>query len=107
MAHLAPTFVAHTSYPGDTDTSHYTDLHISDGILYATTDYDGNVEAWDISGSNLSKFSTEAHYRSVSAGSTAKLIGVELGGQDILLSGGGSVGALSKFGLGGTGAINT
>ena len=90
---------------GDEFFSNYTDLCLVGDILYATTRYDGRIEAWDISGTTLSRFDTLNHSRADTAGVEASLIELTFNGQTSLLSGGGYTGPLSLSEIDGSGNL--
>ena len=99
MGHRVPIHITTQSYAIDTNYSHYTDLMIHDGVLFATTRFDGNFEAWDISGSGLSRFDTASHRRADVAGSDVHLISAVLNGQDVIIASGGASNALQYIKL--------
>lgn len=75
--------------PDDVDVSRITDLALGPaGRLYATTNYDGWVTAWDITGTGLSQIDLSSHSADLTAGAVPGLTFVKRDGADALLSGG-------------------
>ncbi|MDA5095388.1 hypothetical protein O2N63_14970 [Aliiroseovarius sp. KMU-50] len=99
MSALAPTLVKTVSYTGDANRSNYSELLLIGEVLYATTDYDGQVEAWDLAGGKLARFDTQQHTRSDYAGVSPSLAVLDTGAQPFLLTGGGSTGNLMRINL--------
>ena len=102
---LSLNFVTTRFYQADADFPHYTDLLFHDGVLYATSYYDGRVEAWGVANNTLTRFSTRDHDRVAGAGAIATLTALEVDGQTQLLTGGGGTGVLSRYELNGSGAV--
>lgn len=92
----------------DVDVSRITDLALGpDGGLYATTNYDGWVSAWDISGTGLTLIDQDAHRADLSAGATPGLTFVTKDGDPALLTGGFNNGNMILHRLDGDGSFES
>lgn len=83
------TLARSVTLPADLDVSRITDLALGPaGRLYATTNYDGWITAWNISGTNLAQIDRDDHAAALSAGAMPGLTFVARNGEAALLSGG-------------------
>lgn len=93
---LALTITAMTVRPSDATTSRITDLMFGPGDwLYSTTRFDGQITAWDISGTNLSPADDATYASPVIAGNDPRLAQIETTAGPSILSAGGVGGALT------------
>lgn len=96
----AISFTTSVTTPADLGVSRITDLALGpNGGLYATTNYDGWISAWDIDDTGLTQTGQLDHTASLSAGATPGLTFVTKNGVPALLSGGHNSGnmALHRF----------
>jgi len=102
----ALTFTRTVTTAADLDVSRITDLTIgSNGALYATTNYDGWVSAWDISADALIQIDDALHTSPLVAGATPGLSLITRNGAPALLSGGHNGGSMSLRPLAGDGSF--
>lgn len=106
MRTLTPTRSVTT--PADFDVSRITDLVLGpDGGLYATTNYDGWISAWDIDGTALIQIGQSAHTANLTAGAVPGLTFITKNGAPALLSGGHNSGNMAVHRFDGTGDFDS
>lgn len=105
------TFVTYLSNGAELAYSHITDLSLLtvDGVqmLYSTTQYDGVLNGWDISGATPLQIDSLALDGGSVAGASATLSALQTGTGITLLSGGGDGGTLQTVDIGSDGTFDT
>lgn len=102
------TFSTYVTTPADLDVSRISDLALgANNTLYATTNYDGWVSAWSITGTGLSLLDQDNHTAALSAGAVPGLAFVTKNGSPALLSGGHNGGNMSLRTLASDGSFAT
>lgn len=101
-------FIRSVTASADLDVSRITDLALGPaGGLYATTQYDGWVSAWNISGTALTQIDQDNHTASLTAGAMPGLAFVSRDGDAALLSGGFNGGRMTLRPLAGDGSFES
>ena len=98
-------FIDYETGPDDAELSHITDLVMVDGVLYATTRYDGAVSAWEVEAGSLAVIDTSNHRRNDAPGAAPDLVTIETAAGTALLTGGGGTGTLSLHTINANGTL--